>query len=94
MNSAPSQVFQTSSLNGCTIQFLIQFRSVALVKKAASIRRPLQSVWRHPLMRRRFHLRRIHVEVGVDILHIVQLFERVQQANHLVGRRPFELRIG
>ncbi len=40
-----------------------------------------------------FHLLGVHVEVRVDILRVVEVFKRFEQAHHLVRRRAFQLRI-
>ena len=36
----------------------------------------------------------VHVEVGVDVLRVVQIFQSFEQANHGVGLRAFELGVG
>lgn len=40
------------------------------------------------------HLFRIHVEVGVNVLHVVQIFHRFEQPDHLIGRRALQLSVG
>src|SRR5271165_5107653 len=40
-----------------------------------------------------FELLRVHVEVRVDVLHVVIIFQRFQQPNALCGGRAFEFRV-
>src|SRR6185437_9197292 len=37
-----------------------------------------------------FHLRGVHIEIGVYVLYVVQVFERLQQPHHLARRTAFE----
>jgi len=44
--------------------------------------------WRSVGADSRLNLRLIDIEIGVDVLHVVVLFERFHQPDHLRGLRP------
>lgn len=46
---------------------------------------------RKPLARNFFQQLLIDIEVGVNVLHVVVLLERLHQPDHGAGSRPFEL---
>src|SRR5271157_4838526 len=63
-------------------------------KKAATTGRPVACLPGAALAGRLFHLLGVHVEVRVDVLCVVALFQGLEQADHLVCCSPFQLGIG
>ena len=68
--------------------------SLLLPKKDRHNRAAFLLPARSRLSRRVLHLLGVHIKIRVDTLHVVQIFERFQQPDHLTGRCPFQLVVG
>src|SRR6202021_1413605 len=63
------------------------------VKGKAAEGRPLGSHAR-PLAGDLFQLFRVDVEIGIDVLHVIVVFESLKQAHHRRGGGPFRFCVG